>query len=78
MRPSSEVARRFDDCIAASMRISEARIETDPNDRAALYALGVAHGLRANYNYLVRKAWMDALEDATDARKLHNQVFELD
>jgi tetratricopeptide (TPR) repeat protein len=78
MRPSSEVARRFDDCIAASMRISEARIEKDPNDRAALYALGVAHGLRANYNYLVRKAWMDALKDATAARKLHNQVLELD
>ena len=78
MRPSSEVGKRFDDCIAASMQISEARIGKDPNDRAALYALGVAHGLRANYNYLVRKAWMDALKDATAARKLHNHVLELD
>jgi tetratricopeptide (TPR) repeat protein len=38
----------------------------------------VAHGLRANYNFLVRKAWMDALRDATTARKLHNKVTELE
>jgi tetratricopeptide (TPR) repeat protein len=43
-----------------------------------LYAQGVAYGLRANYNFLVRKAWMDALRDATQARKLHNRVTELD
>jgi tetratricopeptide (TPR) repeat protein len=38
----------------------------------------VAHGLRANYNFLVRKAWMDSLKDATAARKAHNRVVELD
>jgi tetratricopeptide (TPR) repeat protein len=38
----------------------------------------VAHGWRANYNFLVRKAWRDALHDATNARKLHNKVTELD
>ena len=45
--------------------------------RRALYTLGVAYGLRANYNFLVRKAWMDSLRDATTARKLHNRVTEL-
>jgi tetratricopeptide (TPR) repeat protein len=54
------------------------RIKVNPKDTTALYALGVAHGLRANYNFLVRKAWMDALKDATAARKLHNQVVALD
>jgi tetratricopeptide (TPR) repeat protein len=38
----------------------------------------VAFGLRANYNFLVRKAWRDSLRDATTARKDSNRVTELD
>jgi tetratricopeptide (TPR) repeat protein len=34
--------------------------------------------LKSNYNFLVRRAWMDALRDATAGRKLHNKVTELD
>jgi tetratricopeptide (TPR) repeat protein len=60
------------------MELCQARLAKNPRDTAALYALGVAHGLRANYNFLVRKAWREALRDATTARKLHNQVTELD
>ena len=45
---------------------------------AGNHAQGVAYGLRGNYNFLVRKAWMDALRDATSARKAHNRVVELD
>jgi tetratricopeptide (TPR) repeat protein len=60
------------------MSLAQERIKINPKDTGALYALGVAHGLRANYNFLVRKAWMDSLRDATAARKLHNQVVELD
>ena len=39
---------------------------------------GVAYGLRANYNFLVQKAWRDALRDATAARKDSNRVTEID
>jgi hypothetical protein len=60
------------------MTLSQARIAKNDKDIGALYALGVAHGLRANYNFLVRKAWMDALRDATAARTHHNRVIELD
>ena len=38
----------------------------------------MAYGLRANYNFLVRKAWKEALHDATNARKDCNRVSELD
>jgi tetratricopeptide (TPR) repeat protein len=75
---SAEAEKQFNDSIAKSMSLSQARITANPKDTAALYAQGVAHGLRANYNFLVRKAWMDALKDATAARKLHNQVVALD
>jgi tetratricopeptide (TPR) repeat protein len=75
---SPEAAKAFDDSIANSMRLAQARIDKNANDTAGLYALGVAHGLRANYNFLVKKAWKDSLSDATAARKLHNKVVELD
>jgi tetratricopeptide (TPR) repeat protein len=73
-----DAEKEFHASIGKAMEISLARIQTNPNDTGALYALGVAHGLRANYNFLVRKAWMDSLRDATAARKAHNRVVELD
>ena len=78
VNPSPEDQREFDEAIGHAMRLSRARLDRQPNDTRALYTLGVAHGLRANYNFLVRKAWMDSLRDATTARKLHNRVTELD
>lgn len=75
---SAEDQKRFDDSIGRAMQLAEERIAANPNDVRANYSLGVSHGLRANYNFLVRKAWMDALRDATAARKLHNRVSELD
>ncbi|MEJ7605005.1 MAG: tRNA epoxyqueuosine(34) reductase QueG, partial [Bryobacteraceae bacterium] len=74
---SPQATRQFTEAIAASMRLSQARLAGNPNDTQALYTLGVAHGLRANYKFLVQKAWMDSLKDATTSRKLHNQVVDL-
>ena len=39
--------------------------------------MGVSHGLRANYEWLVHKSWHEALRDATTARRLHSRVVEL-
>jgi tetratricopeptide (TPR) repeat protein len=73
-----EASAQFDQEVNQSTSLSQAAIAKNANDTAALYSLGVAHGLRANYNFLVRKAWRDALKDATAARKAHNRVVELD
>ena len=70
--------RRFDDAIDKAMDLCQARLKTNPADARALNALGVAYGLRSNYNFLVRKAWIDALRDATNARKAHNRLCELE
>ena len=75
---SNEATKEFDSAIKRAMDISQARLDKNQNDVTALYALGVSHGLRANYNFLVRKAWMDSLKDATAARKAHNRVVELE
>jgi tetratricopeptide (TPR) repeat protein len=78
VNPSPEAVKLFETHIAKSMEISNARLAKNAGDKNALYTLGVAHGLRANYNFLVRKGWMDSLRDATAARKAHNRVTELD
>ncbi len=49
-----------------------------PNDAAALYAKGVAYGLRSNYYWVVKKSWHDSLRDATNARHVHDRVEELE
>jgi tetratricopeptide (TPR) repeat protein len=78
MNPSPSDAREFDDAIATSMRICRERLAANPDDKTSLFAMGVAHGLRANYSFLVRKAWMDALRDATASRKAHARLTEID
>lgn len=78
MQPSADVARDFDNCIGKTMSLTQDRLAKNPKDCEALYALGVAYGLRANYNYLVRKAWMDSLKDSTQARKMHNEIAQMD
>jgi tetratricopeptide (TPR) repeat protein len=78
MNPSPEDQKEFEECIQKAIQLSERRIEKNSDDTQALYTLGVSYGLRANYNFLVNKAWFDALRDATKARKLHNKVSELD
>jgi tetratricopeptide (TPR) repeat protein len=78
MNPSSADVEEFESAIRTSIRLCEARLAKDPDDKLALYYQGVAHGLRANYDFLVRKAWMDALRQATESRKLHDRVTELD
>ncbi|MEO7142012.1 MAG: tetratricopeptide repeat protein [Bryobacteraceae bacterium] len=78
MNPDPKDERRFNESLAKAIQLGDARFEKNPKDTGALYALGVSYGLRANYEFLVRKAWMDALRDSTTARKYHNQVTDID
>jgi len=78
MNPDEQVQREFISTIEKAISLAQARLTRNPKDIGAPYALGVSHGLRANYNWLVRKAWLDSLRDATTARKYHNRVTELD
>jgi tetratricopeptide (TPR) repeat protein len=78
MEMSAADQRQFTDAISHAMELSQARLDSDGNDSAALYALGVSYGLRGNYNFAVRKAYLDALHDIGCARKFHNRVTRLD
>ena len=78
LNPAPATRKRFLDEIGKAMDLEQARLRRNPNDVGALYAMGITYGLRANYFFLVQKAWVDALRDSTTARKLHNRVSELD
>ncbi len=54
------------------------RLERNPRDVQALYAAAVAHGLRANFLYLVEKSWMQSLHEAVAARKANDQILSID
>ena len=69
--------KRFDDAISKAISLSESRVAANSRDTDALYALGVAHSLRSNYNFLVRKIWRDALREFTQSRKVHQRALEI-
>lgn len=68
----------FEEALAAAARTADQALARNGNDAAALYARGVEHGLRANYDFLVRKSWFAALRESTAARRLHNRAAQLD
>ena len=78
LNPSPEVERQILDQIAQAMALAQARLHKNPNDVSAMYALGISFGLRANYYWVVKKAWHDSLRDATAARRQHNRITELE
>jgi hypothetical protein len=69
---------RVAQALSKAVALSQARLKTLPDDTQALYALGVAYSLKANYSFLVHNAWIGALRDGNAARKLHNRVAALD
>ncbi|MCZ2149403.1 MAG: tetratricopeptide repeat protein [Bryobacterales bacterium] len=77
LKPSPVDRKLLEDSIATALQLTQATLDKSPDNIKALYAQGIAYGLRANYNFLVRKAWMDALRDITTSRKLQNQVTKL-
>lgn len=77
MEPTPEEEKEFHNAISACLSLTEKALHKRPDDAEAMYARGVALGLRGTYNFMVRKAWLDALRDLTAGRKLHNHVIEL-
>jgi len=78
LNPSPETEKWFLDEVAKSMELAQAELKANANDTHAMYALGIAYGLRSNYFWVVKKDWRNSLKDATAARRLHNRVTQLD
>lgn len=78
LNTTPETEKRFLEELGRAMSLSEARLRKNPNDTAALYAMGISYGLRSNFYWVVKKAWRDSLKDANAARRMHNRISELE
>lgn len=58
--------------------LAEMRAEVDPKDKVSLYWAGVTHGTRATFDLALRKEYVTALHESTEALDLHRRVLELD
>ena len=73
-----DIEARFRQLIQTSLALSQTELRQHPRNVQALYSLGVAHGLRANYEFLIDKDWIGALRDAAADRKANEQILEID
>lgn len=78
MKIKPEDKQRFLSCLEKAFLLSEAELKLNPRDARALYQEAVTHGLRANYYFLVEKAWTDSLRAAAASRKADEQVIEIE
>ncbi|MBV8807760.1 MAG: tetratricopeptide repeat protein [Acidobacteriaceae bacterium] len=81
-RPKMEIApedkARFEMSIDQALKLSAALLRKNPGDIQVLHAVVVAHALHANYEFLVERAWLDALHDAIAARKANEKILAID
>jgi tetratricopeptide (TPR) repeat protein len=77
MAVSPQDKARFLDATNRALSLSEARLKQNDEDINALFSQAVAHGLRANFAFLVEKAWMQALHEAMAARKADDEILRL-
>ena len=74
-----EVRASFNAAIDKSIELANRRIRHRiPRMYEPYMRSSVSHGLRANYLFLVEKAWTDALRDATASRKYSNRILAVD
>jgi hypothetical protein len=71
---SAREEAEFQGAADEAARLARQRLQANARDARAQYALGVTYGLRANYDFLVKKAWISALRESTEARKIHNRL----
>lgn len=57
---------------------AEARLEKNPRDTEALYALGATYGMEGNYLFTIEKKYFDALRAGGKANELHERLLKID
>jgi hypothetical protein len=73
-----KVHDRVNQLSAQSIQLSDGYLTKNANDVNALYARGVAKGLKSTYMGMAEHAWFAALRSAIGARRDNERVLELD
>ena len=78
LNPSPDDQRAFFEAISRAIALSDASLKKDPRDKLALYAMGSAYGVRGSWEFLIKRAYRDALSDTGKARKFHERITAID
>lgn len=78
MQVAPDTAAHFSRLIQKSLELSQAELKHNPRDVNALHAFGVAHGLLANYEFLIQKNWIGALRDAAADRNANEKILDIE
>jgi hypothetical protein len=73
-----EFQKKLLSLLEKAQSLADQRAKSDPKDKEALYWAGVTHGTRATYHFTLRKEYMPALRESTNALKIHRSLLELD
>ena len=73
-----EFERQLLPILEKAQTLAETRAKADPKDKESLYWAGVTHGTRATLDFVLRKEYVAALHESTEALDLHRRVLELD
>ncbi|MBI4462459.1 MAG: DUF3808 domain-containing protein, partial [Acidobacteria bacterium] len=76
--PDPEIMETIKGLVARSKEICTRRLKGNPRDTQALYALGIAFAIEANYEFTFHKRWFAALKAGNKAREHHAQLKRLD
>lgn len=75
---SPEREARLRSVLARSISEADAVLDTDPEDREALYALGIAYGSLASFEATIKRAYFAANSAAGKAREHHMRLLQMD
>jgi tetratricopeptide (TPR) repeat protein len=73
-----DVTKRVNELLDRTEELCNPRLQKNPNDIDALYARGVARGMRSTFMGMGQKAWLAAVRSALAARRDHERVLQLD
>jgi len=75
--PDEERKIRFEDSNRRSLDLARRRVQENPKDADALFALMLATGMRADYASIIEKRQTDGLRLIREAKRYANQLLEL-
>ena len=71
------VKQKIKELAEKSISLADKQLKSNPRDVQALYARGVAKGLRSTYLALIEHSWFAAVRSSLAARGDHEQVLKL-
>ncbi|MBV8866279.1 MAG: hypothetical protein JO210_12875 [Acidobacteriaceae bacterium] len=75
--PDPEVKRSFEQALARSKSLADSKLRVVPDDKAALFSTVMRLGLKADYDALIEKQNLQALNETKEARRVAQDLLAL-